>query len=419
MAPISLPDLRSYSLSGLTKNLFPCVSRKHLEISNIFFKCSFVASLGLHTIIHPIAYAISTSYSFINQTIFKLFSYIFTANIQISKFTGRYEFFLVPKIIEKWVATNLIHPLYTFDIKKSFQRHNRQPFDLMIGRIFDKLVRHNPDLISQNSLSGFKYSFEIFDSSEVQIFSLPAGKILISSKFLQELSAAIKSKAINKTEVSLKDGSVISINLSTCNIEDVLSALMGHEITHVEASHSIQEMGYHLFSAFLKSMLELFKPSSNTIPSMYIPLLSEVFLAIYHLFHALFFKRHSRTFEYTCDIAAIYMQKNAAYNPLGSLYLMEFLNQLGSKKERFFLNHFEFLYSHPSFENRKTALAYCVEKLSPSLIQYFETQKISEKYDERIEADGILMAKNLISKIRRNDEELQGHHQAAVANFAV
>lgn len=401
MASISLPDLRTLGLNSLTTNFFPCTSKRHQDLSNIFFKCCCRISSMLHTVSHPISYRIQSGYTLLSQIILRLFSYIFTANIQKSKFTGLYEFFLLPKRIEKWIATGLIHPMYTWDLKKSFQAHKKQSFDVIISGVFDRLIKSNPALIPQGA---FEYSFQIFNSDEVQFYSLPAGKIFISSKLLQELDAAIKSQAIHTTLIQLKDGSSVSVNLSTCTMQDVLSALIGHQITHIEESHSIQKLGYHLFSALLKSLLEIFKPSSETIPSMYVPLFSEIFLGIYHLFHAIVFKRHARVFEYTCDIAALYMQQKARFNPLGSLYLMEFLDQLSTKKDRFFLNHFEFLYSRPSFENRKCVLAYCIEKIDPSFISYFELEKQSHRYDPSKEAEGIVLAKELINKINAHQK---------------
>ncbi len=77
-------------------------------------------------------------------------------------------------------------------------------------------------------------------------------------------------------------------------------------------------------------------------------------------------KRH----EYEADITGMHFASQAEFNPLGALYLQEFLNQQSQQSGLDFLHkNFEFMFTHPYGEKRKQAIAAALKIIHPNALQ--------------------------------------------------
>ena len=138
------------------------------------------------------------------------------------------------------------------NVRKQYSAYDDAPLQQYVGEIGQRLAKasHRP---------GIEYSFLVVDSPEVNAFALPGGYIYITRGLLAYL-----------------------------NSEAELAAVLGHELGHVTARHSVQQLSASAAASIGVSILGIFVPQARgTLGSAATELLGGALLSGYGREHEL------------------------------------------------------------------------------------------------------------------------------------
>jgi len=227
---------------------------------------------------------------------------------------GKKSLILIPTAVEvdigKQIAT---------DVESSEKLLNQQQVQNYVNAVGQKLVK----VCNRKNL---KYSFKVIDKDEINAFACPGGYIYIYTGLLKVM-----------------------------NNEAQLAAVLGHEIGHVVARHSIQRLqvvyGYNLLMEFALS-----DRMSNTARQMI------------DAATGLVLQGYGRENEYDADEYGILYEKKAGYNPGGMIQLFEKFKQMEGKPP----NYFEkLLASHPPAQDRINNGNKEIKKIDGTSLPYY------------------------------------------------
>ena len=111
------------------------------------------------------------------------------------------------------------------DVKKQYPLYNVNNLAKYVDEVGQRLAK-------QSHRSGLAYSFTVLDSAEINAFALPGGHIYVTRGILAYL-----------------------------NSEAELAGVLGHEIGHVTARHSVRQMSVAQGSDIALSLASLFSPA--------------------------------------------------------------------------------------------------------------------------------------------------------------
>jgi len=327
--------------------------------------------------------------------------------LPINRFSG-YRSFYPPAILDRILGSFI----YFFQKKDSSYFYTP-----LLKDTLDQLQMHNSHLLQQGQggNNNFHYEIEANYSSQVNAFCLPGGKMIVYTGLVDQIWA----NRIKEVRVDFADGSWANVSVESVRKEDILAALIGHEITHAAARHFIVKMVAKVVCAVClrfaalaytaiskandleyqsllhkerigvsteverKRLVE--KEMSYALTGLLIDFVESKIEYFFNLFH-------SRECEYEADVSGIYMANRAGYNPLGGLVLQEILSKgewIGLRK------FFDFFFTHPCGTYRKRVAFAAAAKLCPeSLVDKVEFHKAhsEEKFDSERSHPSLFMA---------------------------
>jgi predicted Zn-dependent protease len=295
----------------------------------------------------------------------------------INHINGERHLILIPKAVEKFLGS-ILHSTLSNDYETN-ELIRSGSISEKVKQVFNRLIERNSKLINPASESvKFNYRVKTIPSSQINAFAVAGGGITVFSRIVRELDESLQKKSIKHAVITFPSGSKLNVDLSKVKIDDVLAALLGHEITHAASRHTnlqltflfiakiITFIGNFLFVRSLQAKDDEYQSlkskKANQLTLKETERLKELEKKYIKISDCLYWIEDklnyfinlfkSRQNEYEADVTGIYIANNAGYDPLGALYLQEFLKQYSSS---FLHKNFEFLFTHPYSENRKLA----------------------------------------------------------------
>ncbi|MHC4132227.1 MAG: M48 family metallopeptidase [Planctomycetota bacterium] len=212
----------------------------------------------------------------------------------------------------------------------------------MGGRIQNESIQNYINSIGQSLAkvshrADWQFHFVALEDTTTNAFALPGGYIFITRGMLEKLDS-----------------------------EAQLAGILAHEIVHVVARHSTEQMSKQIgFEILLSAMT-----SEDT---------SRAVVTVADLTWQIIGLKYSRDDEKEADLAGLDYMVDASYNPYGMRETMQILLELQT------ISPIEFLSTHPSPENR---LQYITDKIR---IKYFNLaqMKVGTEDYQRIVLDNL------------------------------
>ncbi len=293
---------------------------------------------------------------------------------------GKRELRYLPTWVEK-VMGSAMYPMMVINQGGSISNHFELP---KVSHIMGKLKAH--------ARRDLPYEVKIINKDVVNAWCLPGGKIAIYKRILERIDYFVN----NKKEMGLQGythpetGEFISY--ADVTKEDVIAALLGHEMTHADARHSARKLersfivqaGIFTASAYTQSLINgkkkdlkeriehlnkngdmtstdkaNFKKEREKIKG-YQRLHHLAFNWLVKLGVELYFLMGSRHHELEADKYGTRLAAEAGYNPAGALFLQELLKRESKGLYDYLPNWFQkiqsFWHSHPPCTERQAAL---------------------------------------------------------------
>lgn len=220
----------------------------------------------------------------------------FLVGCAINPVTGKKQFIIMSEGQEIEIGKQY-YPIYTQASNGLFQDDELQKYVNSIGKTLAQLS-HRPNL---------DYEFNVVNSSTVNAYALPGGKISITRGLLSRMEN-----------------------------EAQLAAVLGHEITHVAALHTAQGYTRSVAANLLLSLGQYYLEAKGVK-------YREYYATAGALAANLIFLKYSRNQEREADKYGMEYMIKAGYNPEGMVQTMEILQSLRkkepSKLEAMFSSH--------------------------------------------------------------------------------
>ncbi len=393
-------------------HLLPCYSQEHVQSQGgMGLSCySKVYNLidGIDSSLKGISSAISEA---ANNTVGRIMRPLLDFVYPVNPINGNRHFLGISRRIEKMLGDWVFYPLATGNLRETQELlpGTYERIADKVESVFSRLKDTNQDLLNPpDETTKFDYRVKTVLSSKINAFAVPAGGMVVFTQLVKEIDAAIKSNAITETTVEFADGSKVRVDLSQVTLEDVLAALMGHEMTHVASRHSIVAIFGNLIRSIVlgigrlalitylkhtdKEYEALSKKPASELQQHEIDALAnkeQLYSKLNDVFEwaeekakelvGLF---NSRKNEYEADVTGTYFAHRAQFNPLGAIYLQEILNQNKSGIMDWMHKNLELLYTHPYGENRKRAIFAAITETAPESLKGRVTWNIANNgYD--------------------------------------
>jgi len=201
--------------------------------------------------------------------------------------------------------------------------------------------------VTAHSKRNFEYKVIVLNSDIVNAFCAPGGEIGLTKGFLEKTERYVNGK-IGKDLMGYVDpetGKTISYEVVTK--EDVIAAVIGHEMIHADARHGMARQEFPLIGLISFLFVSILSHSVAILfPAMYL---------CYPIFvlSPFFLVAHIRNQEREADKFGMVNAREAGYNPIGALVLQEVLKGDKPRKGGVFL---DLLRTHPSREERQNLL---------------------------------------------------------------
>jgi predicted Zn-dependent protease len=184
------------------------------------------------------------------------------------------------------------------EIIRQFGVYNEKP---ELNRLVERVGR---ELATKSERPHLPWTFTVLDSPMINAMALPGGYIYITRGMLERI-----------------------------NSEDELAGVLGHEIAHVTARHSAQQIS--------RSQLAQFGMLLGAVVAG--PEVLQQYGQLAELGIGLLFQRYSRAHETQADLLGTGYMAEARYNPVGAERMLLTLQRLdknpGSGLDRYFMSH--------------------------------------------------------------------------------
>jgi len=336
----------------------------------------------------------------------------------LNKVNGTHHFVGVPRSVEKFLGDYIFYPLSSGGMSETNAKFEgtdeviADSLETIVGRINQanqELLQCELDGQENEEGTKFNYRVKTIQSDKINAFACPGGGMVVFKGIANEIANSfdrIEQYKIKQTKIQLADGTTVTLNLEGVTKEDVLAALLGHEMTHVASRHSmvaliaslvrsvVLNVGRVMFISYLKisdkEYQKLIKKRTDFANGV-VDLNQQQALNLQDAINSkeqFFIKLNdlltwvedkvkdysgllcSRNNEYEADITGAYFAQKARYNPLGALYLQELLSRNSKNSyQDFFHRNFEFFFTHPYSENRKRSLFAGLQKFEGDVFE--------------------------------------------------
>jgi len=251
---------------------------------------------------------------------------------------GRREFGYLPTWVEKAMGSAM-YPMMTLTQGGTMDHHFELP---KVNRILGNLKAH--------ARRDLPYEVKILNKDVVNALCLPGGKMAIYKRILERIDYFVN----NKEEMGLKgythpeSGEFISYR--DVRKEDVVAALLGHEMTHADARHSARKLEWsfvvqalifgasYYTSGWINNKEALLEKNISQLSATeakeekdriesYRKTHRFFFNWMVKLGVELYFLMGSRHHELEADKYGTRLAIEAGYNPAGALFLQEVLKR--------------------------------------------------------------------------------------------
>jgi beta-barrel assembly-enhancing protease len=267
--------------------------------------------------------------------------YIFPKN----PVTHNREIRLVPSSVERTIGSYL----YPSMIDSQGGYYSKHGYDTLVEKVGKRLAE-------QSDRSHLHFQFNVIDSSKVNAWALPGGKIAFYRGLIQKMDAE-------------KD----TFGIGSFTLEEKLAAVGGHEIVHACARHSAKGLEFTMVLYILLSGLQytigIFiqnkqKELENQKESGQKPLMNhEQQLAIAQMVNLAFHKAYNTIFnllqchntrqhEFEADRYGMVYLKRAGYDPKAAIWLQKFFAKQHPSEGTFLEKLLHLFSTHPTSEER-------------------------------------------------------------------
>lgn len=276
----------------------------------------------------------------------------------INPINGKRHFVFLPRSVEKNLG-NLLYSLITFRMAETNRTFKGKiSINQKVQEVFKKIKDANQQLLwaqPSPSVEGYDYRVKVVNSTTINAFACAGGGMVVFTQIIKEIRDAVNNDTLEEknVEIHFEDGSTATLDVSGVSVDDVIAALLGHEMTHVAARHTLQQLGLVLILTFIVSLVRgvlvgTILAEDSLVNELLINLENWIFEYLLHC--------NSRVSEYEADVTGIEFMKNAGFNPLGAIYLQEILTRMHRNDLLDYLHRkFEWFFTHPYGERRKRA----------------------------------------------------------------
>lgn len=300
---------------------------------------------------------------------------VFNAVFPKNPVTGSHEVRIVPKFVENLMG-KVMYPIMKMDQGGE------------IEHLFSEKCRKIMKDLAQHSKREFDYEVSVLKNNQVNAWCLPGGKVAIYQTLLEKIDYYINNKdQLNLTGYTHPTTGEF-ISYANVKKEDVIAALLGHEMTHADARHTgrkldwtiiVQSVAFALnkytqnyLDKWDKELKERQMTTGSDIESKqklsdekdrlqaWRNIHSLAFSRITQLGIQLYFLAGSRSHELEADKYGMQMSVKAGYDPAGALFLLEILKQESGGVHSFLPESFQriqsLFHTHPSSSDRQLAI---------------------------------------------------------------
>ena len=273
----------------------------------------------------------------------------------VNPINGKRQLVLMPRSVEKRLG-NLLYDLITYGMAETrLTFAGKKSIAAQVDEVFKKIKNANSELLwaQTDSSQGYNYRVKVVRSSTVNAFACAGGGMVVFTGIIEEIRDAIRNDESKSVQIHVADESVGTVDLSEVTEDDVIAALLGHEMTHVAARHTLHQLILVLVLSLVLNVIRgLIVGVAGEDNS-----LNQLLLHLQDLILEYLLNSNSRVAEYEADVTGIEFMRNANFNPLGAIYLQEILTGMhrnGLLNDVH--NNLEFLFTHPYGERRKRAI---------------------------------------------------------------
>jgi hypothetical protein len=396
----SLYKAQSAGIQEVQKSFTPYFDNKYLEEQSTAVKCLCYVINIFHALACFVPYVFNSVSSLVGHVVVPLLDLICIGEtlFPTNPVNGVRRCMLISRSVEKFLGDNLFYPMASSDMWDTrLPEENVGDVNSIVTRMVeadkvnaDKVNADKPVL--QEGKTIFDYRVRVVDSREANAFACPGGGMILYDQLVKIV--AHKAQEIKETTVELSNGERVVVDLRSVGAEDVLAALLGHEMTHIASRHSMAALFLKLITKgslsitrslgikYLKSQNKdlqkaLETRSSDKAQSKAVDDDNEAIIKR-ELKHYASFEEiimwlegkvehltglfNSRKDEYEADITGAWLAHNAGFDPRGALLLQHIF------ESRDMPGFFEPFLTHPLSQNRKRALYAAINSFAPEIL---------------------------------------------------
>jgi len=319
--------------------------------------------------------AVTSRIQYIVDAIFSAITWIFpcigNTIYPINPINGKRHLVLLPRCIEEAIG-NMLYSIITFGMGETSRTfEGTTSINQKVQEVFKKVKDANYELLhaqTEDSAEGYNYHVKVTRSSMVNAFACAGGGMVVFTGIIEEIRDTVNNRKDEARDVKVHfaDGSVATVDLSQVKVDDVIAALLGHEMTHVASRHTLHQLALVLILILVLNAIRALLVRAlgeDSLPSQLLLNLEDFILQ--YLLNA-----NSRVHEYEADVTGLEFMKKANFNPLGALYLQEILTRMHRNGLLDTMHDkLEFLFTHPYGERRKRAIFSALSVLDTERLQ--------------------------------------------------
>lgn len=201
-----------------------------------------------------------------------------------------------------------------------------------VQTIFERLCK-------ETKRSDLPYEVKTLRSSTVNAWCLPGGKVAICQGLLKRIQEAVDKK---KFAGYIRPDTKELVSYEDVTEEDVIAAVLGHEITHADARHAARKLEWTgivqaiIFgiSCFFQRVISRTQEEDKKKATGLQKIHDVVFSIFIKLGIKLFHFAGSRDHELEADQYGTQLAERAGYNPIGALLLQDILKDEAKSKQQ-------------------------------------------------------------------------------------
>ncbi|MCB1116197.1 MAG: M48 family metalloprotease [Chlamydiia bacterium] len=297
---------------------------------------------------------------------FALFNYFYGIN----PVTEKREFGYLPQWVEKAMGASMYFETMQSQGRIAYNHHELPK----TSHIFDTLKTH--------AKRDLPYELHIIKKNEINAWCMPGGKVAVFSGILEKIDYFVHNKKAMGLDGYTDPETGTFISYAAVTKDDVIAALLGHEMTHADARHFARklELTFLLQAIFFSAAawtqsiingkkrdlkermrhLEITndvteedrkkfqeeKEWHRTLQTIH----NIAFRWVVKFGMNIYLKFGSRQHELEADKYGTRLMVESGYNPAGALFLQEILKRESGP------SHWYFFSTHPEPEERQAAL---------------------------------------------------------------